>query len=249
VRIEIPTEDAAMRTLQAVLMLMACVQWRSAMTATVSSPPGAGSSILTNTLLYQQDVDNIRAKSDFEIEFIGTGDQEWGTWTVSSKKHMDSQIEVSLILKADATHAVVLLKGKFQSTMVNPGDIYNYAMMERVGDNQKIRLVKNIRDYADVKTWQQIPAGTTIFTAKQLVEVSKQDLRLRWAKNFFNPKRDGTESFCLLYAVRVLHALKVLKNVKPVPATLWTADIMEQVIKFVDPSWVKPRTTPNKIEL
>eukprot|EP00931_Biecheleriopsis_adriatica_P038766 TRINITY_DN22164_c0_g1_i2.p1 TRINITY_DN22164_c0_g1~~TRINITY_DN22164_c0_g1_i2.p1 ORF type:complete len:142 (+),score=18.96 TRINITY_DN22164_c0_g1_i2:226-651(+) len=116
-----------------------------------------------------------------------------------------------------------LLKGCFYSTN-QPGKTYPYVLMDRMGDRQKYRLIQDITAYTGYQGWQIIDYGTTMATAEEFVQVAKEDLKLKWARNCARPMANGEESFCLYYALNVLHALKVLKNVRPVKSNLWTED-------------------------
>lgn len=192
----------------------------------------------TNALDWDVDVDNMKATGIVSIEIIGTGQQAGETWTVGSTTTSGAQ--VSLVINS-GVHAMVLLKGSFYSTN-QPGDTYPYVLMDRCFGQQKYRLIKDIHVYGNSSALNIIDCGTTMATAEQLVQVAREDLKLKWANDYTRPMENGEESFCLYYALCVMRALNVIKNVVPVKASIWTEDQMADIIKFVDPSWTCPQS-------
>ncbi|CAE7393998.1 unnamed protein product [Symbiodinium sp. CCMP2592] len=202
-----------------------------------STPNG---SIDTNALEWDVDMNNVKATGLVTIEIIGTGCQSGETWTVGSTSASGARVH---FVVNSGRHAMVLLTGGFYSTN-QPGKTYAYVLIERIVDHQKYRLIHNIKQYTGWKSWELYDCGITMATADKLVDIAREDLKRRWASDFRNPMQNGEESFCLFYAMNVLRALGVLKNLKPVDAELWTKDQMSQIIKFVDPSWKSPPEWP-----
>jgi len=205
--------------------------------------PSAG--IDTNKLGWNFDENNIKASGLASIEFTGTDHQGKPTgekWTVSSPPPYGAK--VSLVIK-DGVHAMVLMQGNFETTN-HPGKVFNYVLMDRLFQFQSYRLVDDITKYDGYSTFVTMDCGTTMATADKLVNIVKEDLKKKWAQNLLRPREDGEESFCLYYAMNVLHALGVLKNIVPVESDLWKVDQMTKVIKFVDPSWTSPHLLIDK---
>merc|ERR1711920_275614 len=102
---------------------------------------------------------------------------------------------VSLVI-CGGIHAMVLLKGCFYSTN-SEGETYPYCLMDRMGDAQTYRLVKEITGYRGYEGWKIYNCGTTMATAQQFVDIAKKDLKLKWAQSYQSPMENGEESFCL----------------------------------------------------
>lgn len=194
-------------------------------------------SIDTSVLEWALDSSNVKATGIGTIEITGTDNDEKKTWTVGSKTA--SGCQVFLIIN-NRCHAMVLLKGCFY-TSKQQDTIYPYVLMDRIGGIQNYRLIKDITKYKSYKCWQKIDCGNSMATAEALVRVTQADLGRRWARDLNNPT--DQESFCLHYALSMLQALEVLKNVQPVEAEIWTKDQMEKAIKHVDPCWTRPGQT------
>lgn len=187
---------------------------------------GAGF-IETNALAYDVDLPNLKAVDVATVEIIGTGDNDGETWKLGAK--LGERLKVQFVIK-NGNHSQVLLKGHFW-TSVNPGTTYEFALLDRLFGEQKIRLVKDITDYNGYNSMKIYDCGTSLPTAMALVFAAKEDLKRKWADDFMHPNAD--ESFCLFYAVWMIRGLGVLDELKPRASSLWTEAQMQEVMDKV----------------
>jgi len=126
---------------------------------------------------------------------------------------------VSFIIHAQQ-HAMVLLAGGFYTSQ-RPSS-FKYALCDRFEELERFRLITDITRYAGYEHMKFQPLGTTRATAQQLVEVLQADLSMPWARSLCAPRPDGSESFCLLFALKLIKGLGLIDKVTPEACRLWT---------------------------
>lgn len=180
-----------------------------------------------HTITDQQARATVRANGVLGVTFGGRS-----SWTFSS-----SAKGVYVYILVSGTHSYILIKdaGTGFTLSTDPGTRYQYLMCDRLFDEQKHRMIKDINTYNGYSSMTEYYVGKSMALSDSFVKAVHEDIKKLWAKDWKKPAMDGSEAFCLLYVLNVCHHLGVLRDVTPFDADAWTAEDMRTLIRFLDP--------------